>query len=142
MQIKKHRYLLGIDPGVSTGIAIWDRMEKKFHTLITTDVLEAVDLIKRAHAEWPDDLFVRIEDPNQRKWFGKSGREVLQGAGSVKRDFKILRDFLEKNGIPYHAFAPKDSKTKLDAKQFTKITGCTVRTSQHCRDAALSVYGF
>lgn len=138
----KHRYILGLDPGVKTGLAIWDRVEKKFHTLVTVDILEAVELLKRSKEAWPDELFVRIEDPNQRKWFGKTGREVLQGAGSVKRDFKIIRDYLEKNGIPYHAFAPKDSRTKLDVKQFGKITGCTVRTSQHARDAAMSVYGF
>lgn len=140
--IKKHRYILGLDPGIKSGLAIWDRLEKKFHKLVTVDILEAVDLIKKAHSEWPGDLFVRIEDPNQRKWFGKSGREVLQGAGSVKRDFKILRDYLQKNGIPYHAFAPKDSRTKLDARHFELYTGCTVRTSQHARDAAMSVYGF
>lgn len=134
--------MIGVDPGVKTGVAIWDSEEKKFHTLVTCDILDAVDLIRKAHVEWTGHVFVRIEDPNQRKWYGKNSNSKMQGAGSVKRDFKVIKDFLEKNKIPFHAYHPKDVRTKLNADQFRKITGVTIRTSQHVRDAAMAVYGF
>lgn len=140
--MKTYDYILGIDPGTQTGLAIWDRQEKSFHTLVTCDILDAMELIRKSKSCWPDRLFVRIEDPTKRKWFGSTGRERLQGAGSVKRDFRILVALLKKLDIPYDAFEPKSNATKLDSGQFAKITGVTTRTSQHVRDAAMSVFGF
>ncbi len=138
---KRYRYIIGIDPGTNTGVAIWDRTDKKFLKIATMDILGAVDTIKKSKEDW-EDIFVRIEDPHQRKWFGPRSRAKMQGAGSVKRDFKIIRDFLTRNGIPFHAYHPKDVRTKVDAKTFQDLTGYTGRTSSHARDAAMAVFGF
>lgn len=139
--MKSYDYIIGIDPGTKTGIAIWKRDEKRFIEISTLDILEAIERISFLHC-CGAKIFVRIEDPNQRKWFGNTGRERLQGSGSVKRDFKIIRDFLNRNNIPFHAYNPKDVRTKTDARTFQKITGYTGRTSVHGRDAAMSVFGF
>lgn len=139
----KFRLVIGIDPGTHTGFAVWDREARQFREIKTLGILEAVEALKGYQAQQESaPLFVRIEDPNQRKWFGKSGREKLQGAGSVKRDFKILKTYLEREKIPFQACAPKDLKTKVKADLFQKITGYQGRTSEHARDAALMVYQF
>lgn len=140
--IKIHRYILGIDPGVSTGFSAWDRQTKSFLEVGSTDILSAIDKLRDYASKHPGEVFIRIEDPNQRKWFGHSGREKLQGSGSVKRDFKILMGEIKRLGIPFHAYHPKDVQTKVSASYFKKLTGWEGRTNSHSRDSALAVFGF
>jgi hypothetical protein len=133
------RYLIGIDTGVNTGYALYDRKLKKLLTVDTTRIHNAIDGVKT----WNNNnLFVRVEDARLRNWFGKSGREKLQGAGSVKRDSKIWSDFLTDEGIPFEMVAPKNNVTKISAEAFKKLTGYTGRTSEHGRAAAMLVWRY
>lgn len=136
--MKKYRFYIGIDPGVQTGISLWDRNEKKLGIVSSMKIHEAMKVVEL----WNLDIVkVRVEDARQRKWFGKSSREVLQGAGSIKRDCKIWEDFLTDLGIDFEMVAPKNNKTKLTAEAFKKITGYGQKTNEHARDAASLVFG-
>lgn len=141
MNYKQYEIIIGIDTGVNTGYAIYDTRTKKLLTVETIKVHEAILRILALRNEQVK-LFVRFEDARLRKWFGNKGKEALQGAGSVKRDAKIMEDFLKDYGIPYEAVAPKNNKTKVKADYFAKITGWSKRTSEHSRDASLLVFGF
>ena len=79
--------------------------------------------------------------PEQRKWFGKTDRERLQGVGSVKRDSSIWEEFCDYYSIEYMLIAPKNNRTKTTAAEFKKMTGWEGRTSEHSRDAAMLVWG-
>lgn len=138
----RFRYAIGIDPGIRTGVAIWDRDKKDFELLSTMGIIEAIRVLEKYISDPENPVFVRIEDPNQRKWYGENSEAKKQGAGSVKRDFKIFKDFLEKNKVPYHAVNPKYLRTKVDKVVFRKITGYAGSTSNHSRDAGLMVYRF
>ena len=86
-----------------------------------------------------------FEDAKQRQYLPPEAtlsdyRGKLMGAGSVKRDSAIWREFCSFWGIPYVAVAPRAGMTKWDAKYFAKVTGWTGRTSEHARDAALLVF--
>lgn len=140
MNYKEFDYIIGIDTGVNTGYAIYDMRTKKLLTVETIKVHEAILRILALRNEQVK-LFVRFEDARLRKWFGNKGKEALQGAGSVKRDAKIMEDFLKDYGIPYEAVAPKNNKTKVNADYFGKLTGWNKRTSEHGRDAGLLIYG-
>lgn len=131
------KYLIGIDPGVITGVAIWDG--KELIQVKSMMIHQALEKIKN----WIGmKILVRLEDARKRNWFGESGREQLQGAGSVKRDCKIWEDFLTDYKIPYELVAPKNNKTKMDAELFRKITGWKEQTNEHSRDAGMLVYGY
>jgi hypothetical protein len=134
-------YYIGIDPGVVTGFAIWDKNEKRF-TCVQSDSLH--DCLLRIQNCIDNDMsfFVRVEDARKRAWFGKSGREQLQGAGSIKRDCKIWEDYLKDVGVNYEMVAPKNNRTKLNDEAFRKMTGHKERTNEHARDAAMLVFGF
>lgn len=141
--MKNHRYIIGIDTGVNTGFAIWDKKEKTFlqiHTLCIHEALKKAELLISGLGK--NEVLIRVEDARQRKWFGNSGKEQLQGAGSVKRDAKIWEDFLKDLNIDFEMVAPKNNKTKLDAKKFKMITGWKDQTNEHGRDAAMLCYGF
>lgn len=142
---------IGIDTGVNTGVAVWDNRQR---TLLLVDCMmihQAMDLVK----EWKNKcadigtrLIVRVEDARQRKWFEKKysrkGEEenVLQGAGSIKRDAKIWDDYLKDLGVEYQMVPPKGGMTKYTSERFQAVTGWKKRTNEHSRDATMLVFGF
>ena len=135
MQIENY---IGIDCGTNTGIAIWNAKKQEFTLLKTCGILDAFKYLA-SYASIGNNVFC-IENPNLRKWFGNSGREKLQGAGSIKRDFAIWKEWFDLVGCDFIEIAPKDIKTKLNAVQFKSYTAIEYRTSVHSRDAAMMVF--
>lgn len=134
-----HKQVIGIDPGVQTGIAVWDKDGKQFSIVCSVKIHEAMEVVKSI-ADM-NDVVVRIEDARKRKWFGNAGREQLQGAGSIKRDCGIWESFLTDNKINFELVAPKNNKTKLTAISFNRMTGWNKQTNEHARDAGMLVFG-
>jgi hypothetical protein len=135
------KLLIGIDPGVNTGIATYDP-EKKSLLLDTLKLHEAFRQLIQLNQFW--DLEVVIENPNLWTHFqnSKDAKAKLQGAGSVKRDYSAWVEFLTDYGIPFNGVRPDKSRNAY-AKQnalFQKITGYTKRCSEHARVAAMLVY--
>lgn len=129
---KKITHVIGIDPGTKTGVAFRKVKDNHITQAWTCSILKAMEWLKFfriAH-----DPFVFIEDPNLRKWFGNTGREKLQGAGSIKRDFAIWTEFLTFFSIPFHPVAPANVKTYTPEalRTYNIYTG---KTSIHARDA-------
>ncbi len=139
--MKPYKYFIGIDTGTTTGYAIWDSQEKRFLDVTSMKIHTAMDNIRMLEKDILAVTFIRVEDARKRRWFGNSGREQLQGAGSVKRDAVIWEDFLKSIGANYEMVAPKNNRTKLDAAAFKKMTGWQHITNEHARDAAMLVYG-
>ena len=133
--------LIGIDTGTHTGVAIYETISKRIERLETLPIHKAMALVLATALENPNDTHVYFEDARLRKWFGRSGREQLQGAGSVKRDCAIWEEYLTDYKISFTPIAPKNNTTKLTADYFAKVTGWTARTSGHARDAAMLVFG-
>lgn len=146
MSQAKNRIIAGIDPGIRTGLAIWNCDEQKLTYLRTVKIYHALRIMCD-FIEWsyPSDSHyhfeIWFEDARLRTWFGNADREKLQGAGSIKRDCSIWQEFCEYYKIPFKAIKPAAGNTKWDAEYFKKITGWTGRTSQHSRDAAVLVFG-
>lgn len=129
---------IGIDTGVNTGIAV--SVDGKLTVVDTMTITQAMAYIKTACSPKNSKLF--IEDARQRKWIPKNaGRERLQGAGSIKRDAKIWEDWCKENSYEAVFVAPKNNNTKLNNKDFKRITGWQGRTSEHARDAAMLIFG-
>lgn len=127
--------IIGIDTGVNTGLSIFNIATSKLEFVASMAIHKAMRIVQESKP-----LFVRVEDARKRKWV-TGGREKLQGAGSVKRDAKIWEDFLTDENIPFEMVAPKNNKTKSDARAFMRETGWTKPTNEHGRDAAMLVYG-
>lgn len=141
MKNNNHKIFIGIDCGVNTGLCIWDKSKKEIVVLCTMKIHEAIKTVECWHVIHDTDVFVRVEDARLRTWFGKAGKEQLQGAGSIKRDSGIWDDFLKDLGVDYEMVPPKKNKTKLNSERFKQITGYTDKTNEHARDAAMLVYG-
>ena len=146
--MSKTKYFIGIDPGVHTGLAVWDAEGRKFVRVetigIVTAMVEIVEFLRYRGAE--DDCTLIIEDARQRKWIPQEkslsqfkGRAM--GAGSVRRDCEIWEEFCKREGFEYTAIPPRAGATKWSAEQFGCVTGWKGRTSNHARDAAMLVFG-
>jgi hypothetical protein len=130
--------IIGLDPGVKTGFAIWNCDKKEFEEVGSRGIVSAMQIIK-----WKanDIKLIRFEDARQRTWFGGKGREALQGAGSIKRDCKIWQEFCEYYKFSFEMIKPVKGQTKWDSAYFKKVTGWTGRTNEHGRDAAVLIFG-
>lgn len=130
MQPTSAKTLIGIDPGTHTGIAI--KIEGKWHRVETMSIFAALQTVVMYRY---DNLLVRFEDARLRTYFGKSDREKLQGAGSVKRDCAIWEEVLTEYNIPFQRIHPRYVKATT-AEQFKALTGWHRQTSIHAREAA------
>ena len=125
---------VGIDPGVTTGVAFYDLPARAFVNITSGKILDMMALV---HEAKPDYLL--MEDARLRRWFGKAGREKLQGVGSIKRDCQIWEDFLIAEGIDYSLLKPTKGTTKWEPAVFRAYTGYLKRTNEHSRDAAVLI---
>lgn len=136
--------VIGIDPGMHTGLAVWDTTSRQFLDIRCSGIVAAMDYL--------DDLaynrgigLVVFEDARQRTWIPRE-RDIRQvkgramGAGSVKRDCSIWEEWCEARSIQYIASRPKTGMTKLTDAYFRGITGYDRKTNEHGRDAAMLVF--
>jgi hypothetical protein len=130
MQPTTAKVLIGIDPGTNTGIAI--KEQGKWYRIETMNIFAALQTVINYRY---DDVLVRFEDARLRTYFGKSEREKLQGAGSVKRDCSIWEEVLTEYKIPFQRVHPRYVKATT-AEQFKMMTGWSGQTSIHAREAA------
>ena len=144
--MEKTKYYIGIDPGVHTGLAIWDAEGRKFARVETLGIVTAmVEIVEFARYHCSTPTLV-IEDARQRKWIPQE-KSVSQfkgramGAGSVRRDCAIWEEFAKHYGFPLQMLPPRKGLTKCSAEQFELVSGWTGRTSDHARDAAMLVFG-
>lgn len=135
--------IVGIDPGVQTGMARWDTRAARFTSVETLPIHRALAAVLE-----PRPALVVFEDARMRTWFGKMDREhakyggaVREGAGSIKRDCGIWDAFLTETGLPFLPRKPKSGQTKWNPEHFSRVTGWAPRTSEHARDAGVLVFG-
>ena len=127
--------IIGIDPGVKTGFAVKDLESLRYievSTLMLHQAFERIIELKEKR-----QILVVVEDARKRKWFGNTGSERHQGAGSVKRDSKAWEDFLQDKEIIHRMQSPKN--TKVNPEWFKKVTYYEGRTSIHAREAAMII---
>lgn len=139
------RYYIGIDPGVKTGFAVWDKKQGRLLRVGTLTIVGAMIEVMELRDRMDGEVVIIFEDARLRKWLPQEKnvseyRGRLMGAGSVKRDCEIWETFCKKEQIDFQALPPRKGATKWDAEYFKKVTGWKGRTSNHARDAAILVF--
>jgi hypothetical protein len=150
----RKRYVVGIDPGVKTGFAVWDRKEKQFVSVETRDfwgvmiplILDTENLlpdvaIRNTTAEIVVEVAHHAPVFRERKTKGLNenhAARLAQNVGQVMREAKLLAEGLRRCGYEVIEQKPLGKKGKAadDRAEFERVTGWTKQTSQHARDAA------
>ena len=123
---------IGIDPGINTGIAVFNMNTFKLEAVRSMTILEAMDYVLEMRIGIEEMI---IEDATQVKYRTKKAQ--AQGAGSIKRDCKIWMEFVKKYNIKARFIRTKKKITKIKAEQFKRITKWKGATNEHGRDAAM-----
>jgi predicted nuclease with RNAse H fold len=150
-QEARKRYVVGIDPGVKTGFAVWDRDGRRLLSVETADFWTVFFQISNAPILRPKNTLIVIEVAHyapvfrERKAKGKNvnhAARLAQNVGQVMREAKLLAEGLRRLGYEVVEQKPlgKAKKAADDVAQFQRLTGWTERTSQHARDAARMVF--
>ena len=135
------RLIVGIDPGVSTGFAVWSRQDSRLLDVQTCTITEAMRRVVLIH-DAGDLHSVVFEDARLRTgYFGPRASAKEQGAGSIKRDCSIWQQFLNEIGVTSLPVSPRAKGAKIPADRFLALTKYAGRTSEHGRDAAMLVFG-
>ena len=127
-------YIIGVDPGVETGFAVYCISNMKLLKVCSMSQLEAFDEVML----WKERGKIRVIVEDARLISGIAVRKV--GAGSVRRSCQLWQDFLLKNGLDFSLERPKRHLTKLDADAFKRYTGWSESSNSHGRDAGMICY--
>lgn len=136
--------VVGIDPGVNTGFAIYSQEQKQLLKVESMAIHLAILEIRELHQLYGEKLFVRIEDPNTYIPYKnvQQSSSRLQGAGSIKRDCKIWVDLLDHQKIRYELVSLRSSLKKLTSETFKNYTKWKQKTNEHGRDAAMLAFDY
>lgn len=140
------RYVIGIDPGVKTGLACYDREKKQITQFGTTGFWHVYESFAQDTVTSITTLFI-IETPKKTRLYDRQDGEqgdrrrekIASNIGSNGREAELLAEGIERLGFEVKRVVPTSGKwTAADLKL---ITGITERTSQHVRDAIALCYG-
>lgn len=137
--------VIGIDPGVHTGLAVWDTSNRQFLDIRCSGIVDAMRYLHSLQSDRGIGLVV-FEDARQRKWIPREKdlsqfRGRAMGAGSVKRDCSIWEEWCQTFALEYIKVPPRQGMTKFTDAHFRGLTGYDRRTNNHGRDAAMLVFG-
>lgn len=133
--------LIGIDPGASTGLALYEAGElRELHTIAPHQI-----------AWWIADLKVRrviFEDSRLQSHTWTRGKSVAATAkmarnvGQIDAWCNLIEAVCADMGIMHHGVSPAGKGAKLDAARFELVTGWTSRSNQHERDGAMVAWPY
>lgn len=135
------KILLGIDPGVNTGIAVLVG-----GVLTFLDTCHPLDIQKHLIAHRPDRVI--FEDSRLTSHLFTSSRNVAvaksmaRKVGHVDMVCGLIVEACERLGVPAHGVSPKSKGAKLNAAQFKAATGWDKASNEHQRDAAMVAWPY
>jgi hypothetical protein len=140
---KRRRFICGIDPGVYTGLAVFDRREQKIVHLKETDFFGVERFLIRSvrladlecFVEVPGLFFYKGNDNSEEAGRGQQRDRFMASCGANRREGQLLAETLRRAGISTTEIRPIPQK-KWTEDEFQMITKIYTKTSPHERDAA------
>lgn len=130
------RQVLGFDPGVNTGVALY--VNAKLVSLRTIQPIDIQACIKEAYSE-----LIVFEDSRLQSavWVPSKNKAVANNIarkiGQVDALCSLIEETCNRYEIKFMRVSPKAKGGKMNAEDFNKLTGYTARSNQHERDAAM-----
>ena len=129
------KIIIGLDPGVSTGVAIYRAGQLAHLQTIEPHEIDAyITEVQPARVVFEDS---RLQSKVWTPVKGAAALKVARNIGEIDAWCKLITALCERQGIASHGISPKSKGAKLTAEQFAVVTGWAGRSNQHERDAAL-----
>jgi len=131
--------ILGIDPGQSTGIAVYQGgVLTSLRTIAPLEIGNAISGASRVIYEDSRLISHMFNTVPNRAAALKMARNV----GQIDAWCSLIVAVCEQLGIPAHGISPKQKGAKLNAQQFAKLTGWVGKSNQHERDGAMVAWPY
>ena len=133
--------VIGIDPGASTGIAIFHNGALvKLITIAPWEIQEELATYGADRVVFEDS---RLTSPVwSRKTNAAARMKIARNVGQVDAWCSLITAVCGNMGIPAHGISPKGKGAKLDADQFSARTGWVGRCNHHERDSAMVAWPY
>lgn len=133
--------VLGIDPGVSTGIAAFQNGTLwKLETIAPHQIAGYLSAARPARVVFEDSRLTShvFSTVKSRAAALKMARNV----GEIDAWCRLITELCAELHIPAHGISPAAKGPKLNAAQFAGATGWTDSSNQHTRDAAMVAWKY
>lgn len=133
--------VMGIDPGMNTGIAIL-RLGRvsELHTVAPEDI-EAM-LIEHQ----PERVVFEDSRKQSNTWTAQGSQakvaKVARNIGQIDAWCYLIEVICRKLEIPAHGISPAAKGAKLNAEAFRQVTGWAGSSNEHQRDAAMCAWKY
>lgn len=133
--------VLGIDPGVSTGIAVFqDGALWKLETIAPHQIAGYLAAARPARVVFEDSRLTShvFSTVKSRPAALKMARNI----GEIDAWCRVITAVCAELHIPAHGISPAGKGAKLNAAQFAAATGWTAKSNQHERDACMVAWPY
>ena len=137
------RVILGIDPGSSTGLAIF-RAGKlaELRTVEPAGIEAQIVAIKPCRVVFEDSRLQSHTWATAKAMSRAAAVKIARNVGQIDAWCSLVTAICAKHSIPAHGISPKSKGAKTTAEQFEKLTGWTMASNQHVRDAAMCAWAY
>lgn len=133
--------ILGIDPGIQTGVAIF--REGELHALLTIEphmIGTLIGMHKPGRVVFEDSRLTSVV-------FSAAGTraaalKIARNVGEIDAWCRLITLVCGELRIQAHGISPTRKGTKLDAERFRAVTGWELKSNQHERDAAMVAWPY
>lgn len=135
--------VIGIDPGMNMGLAIYE--DGKLKELLTIEPIGLADIFSHYCG---DPLFIAFEDSRLQShvWIPSQSKgvaaNIARKIGMVDAWCYMIERLCESYDVAYMRISPKAKGEKLNDEDFRRITGWAKKSNQHERDAAMVSWQF
>ena len=135
--------VLGIDPGSSTGLAIF-RAGKlvELRTVEPAGIEAQIIAIKPSRVVFEDSRLQSHTWATAKAMSRAAAVKIARNVGQIDAWCSLVTAICAKYSIPAHGISPKSKGAKTTAEQFEKLTGWTMASNQHGRDAAMCAWAY
>lgn len=135
--------VLGIDPGSSTGLAIF-RAGKlaELRTVEPAGIEAQIVAIKPSRVVFEDSRLQSHTWATAKAMSRAAAVKIARNVGQIDAWCSLVTAICAKHSIPAHGISPKAKGSKTTAEQFERLTGWTCKSNQHERDSALVAWPY
>lgn len=133
--------ILGIDPGVNTGVAIF--VDGVLMELLT---IPPHHIERTLRERMPSRVVFEDSRLQSHTWTrGKTqeaSQKMARNVGQVDARCADITSHCADLGIPAHGISPAGKGGKMDAQRFAAVTGWAGPSNEHSRDAAMVAWPY
>lgn len=133
--------IIGIDPGVNTGIATYQKgalvgLQTIEPHQIGAYLLEA----KPTRVIFEDSRLISFMFTQVKS--RAAALKMARNVGEIDGWCRVITSVCGELGIPFHGISPKAKGAKVGATEFARVTGWLAQSNQHERDAAMVAFPY